>query len=102
MSARDALFGATLPEATVEVGGEAVTVRGLTTAGRDVIELAVRSGESFRPAILRATCSLDGSPLFGEDDEVSEIPAHVAEPLVNAAVRVSAMTVEETEELEGN
>jgi len=102
MSARDALFGATLPEETVEVGGESVTVRGLTTAGRDVIELAVRAGESFRPAILRATCYLDGSPLFGEDDEVSEIPAHVAEPLVNAAVRVSAMTVEETEELEGN
>ena len=45
MSAREALFGSVLPEETVEVGGESVVVRGLTAAGRDVIEFAVRAGE---------------------------------------------------------
>ena len=102
MSAREMLFGAVVPEETVEVGGESVTVRGLTAGGRDVIELAVRSGESFRPALLRATCYVEDGLLFSEDDDVASILAHLAEPLVNAAVRVSAMTVEEAGELEGN
>lgn len=102
MSARDALFGATLPEETVEVGGESVTVRGLTAGGRDVIEFAVQSGDSFRPALLRATCYADNELLFGPDDDVGSIPAHIAEPLVEAAMRVSALTLGEAEELEGN
>lgn len=102
MSAREALFGSVLPEETVEVGGESVVVRGLTAAGRDVIEFAVRAGESFRPALLRATCHVGDEPLFTEDDDVGAIPAHIAEPLVEAAIRVSALTLAEAEELEGN
>lgn len=102
MSAREALFSGVVPEEKVKVGGESVTVRGLTTAGRDVLEAAVRAGESFRPSLLRATCFVKNKPLFDESDDVGAIPSHLAEPLVNAAIRVSAMTVEEAEELEGN
>ena len=102
MSVKAALLGASVPEETVELGGGSVTVRGLTIHGRDVLEKAMLEGQSFRPALLRAGCYVDGELLFTDDDDVGAIPAGVAEPLIDAALRVSAITPEEAEELEGN
>jgi len=101
-SARDFLFKASVPEREISVGGEVVTVRGLTTRGKDELQEAAMNGQGFRAAILRATCYLNGKPLFKADDDVGNIPSHLTEDLVNAAIELAAMTAAEVDELEKN
>ena len=102
MGAREHMLAATVPTEDHEIGGETVTVSGLTTAGRDAIEAAAQAGETFRTAILRACCSVGGAQLFEADDDVGSIPADITEPLVDSALRLAAFTSEEVAELEGN
>lgn len=104
MGVRDAILGATVGEELVKGPCGTVLVRGLTVAGKDTLQLAVLSGESWRPAVLRACCLDPDSkePLFQPEDDIGQVPAAVTEPYVNAVVRLSAITSDEVEELEGN
>ena len=103
MSVRDKLLAARVPEEKVKVEGGVVLVRGLTTAGRDLLSTAVQEGGSFRAALLRATCyTTKGKLLFEDGDDIDGIPSADSEPLVDAGVRVAALSTDEVDELEGN
>jgi len=81
-----------------------VLVKSLTVDGKDRIQSAAIEGMSYRPVVLRE-CMYDpasGEPVFGKDEDVGKIPADVAEPYINAALRLSAVARSEVEELEGN
>lgn len=110
----DILAADDIPSEIIDVpewGGQ-VKVRALSGAERDRIEGSLISKGKGKPdlanfrAKLAAACMVDddGKRLFGEADVVAlgEKSASALDRVAEAAQRVSAMTDEDVEELEGN
>jgi hypothetical protein len=95
---------ATLDREEVPVPGGSVFVRVMTAGERDKMEEAFRKAGStgFRSRLIAATaCDPAGSLLFGPEHlpEVSRLPYTVAEPIVEAAIRLNRMGADEKREL---
>ncbi len=101
---RERMLAATLNEAKVKTEVGTVLVRGTSTQGKDRLQAAALEGTSWRAPLLREHCFDPDTrePLFEDGDDVGAIPSRVTEPLVDAIVRLSGMTADELEELEGN
>jgi hypothetical protein len=107
---REQFFAAVPPPKAedVEVPGMGVVrVRTLTAGERCKLEDASRGKgvEGFRARIVVASVvGEDGKPLFGYEDvqRLSDTPAYVLEPIVDAAVRLNAMSAADVSELEKN
>lgn len=104
MGVRDKILAAKANERLVSLPEGDVLVRGQTVAARDAVQRAVADGGWVREGMLRFCCydPETGERLFGADDDLANLPAHVVEPLINAITELSALTPEEIEELEGN
>lgn len=101
---KQAFFSKALASRLVDGPAGQVLVKSLTVGGKDRVQNAAASGFSYRPIVIRE-CLYDpeaGKPIFGTDDKVDELPADVAEPYIEAALELSALTRAEIEELEGN
>lgn len=85
-------------------GGHTAYVRPMTVAERDGLEAARYDGDRKMPTgewlrqfraqlLIRAACDADGNRLFGDEDldAVKALSAEIAEPLVDAAVKVNGM-----------
>jgi hypothetical protein len=87
--------------------GDFVFVRALTAGERDQFEVQhVKSKEKdFRARLVAATaCDGVGSRLFTEADvpTLSNLPAAVLEPLVQAATKINRLSADDVEDLRKN
>jgi hypothetical protein len=110
---RDAILGADdlkTEEVTVPEWGGKVRIRSLTGAERDRFELSVadgkkRSRENLRARLLALVCvDKEGERIFSQAD-VEKLGAKNSAPLsrlFDRALRLSAITPADVEELEGN
>ena len=99
-------------------GNSVVYVRGLSAAGRDAYEASLSKTEgvgrkakrvtdlsNVRAKLLaRCLCDEQGAPLFTDADveALGDKSAEALEPLIEAAQRLSGMTDNDIERLEGN
>ncbi len=103
---KDQIFKATHREESATIMGHEVRVRGLSVGGRDVVQGAGLAGKPWRPRAL-IDCVLDpatSKPLFTAADEakLAEMPAATFEPVIDVILRLSQITADEREELQGN
>lgn len=81
-------------------------VRSLTIAEKDEFDRATDGGKKDVRAqlLIACVCDHDGNPEFSEFDlsRLNGLPAHVAEPLIDAAMKVNKFSVEDREALRKN
>jgi len=110
MLTRDQFFAAVPAPATEDVevpGMGTVRVRMLTVGERCRLEDASQGKgvEGFRARIVVASAvDEQGKPLFhyGDVEKISAMPSYVLEPVVNAAVRLNAISAADIKDAEKN
>ncbi len=91
----------------VETPAGTAYVRAMTAGERDRFDLAHAAdpGLDFRARMLVHTvCDEKGNLLFRKDDipQLTALPAHLVDPLLEAAIRVNQMSSEDLEALRKN
>ena len=110
LKAKFLLLRDTIPTETVDVPGVgAVTVRGLTAAGRDEWEQRIwnakgRTLSNVRASLVAMCVYQDGKPLFTSDDvkDIGDMPATLIDHLYDVAMRLSGMGGKDKDTIEGN
>lgn len=106
MSVRDKLLKRVPRDRIVKTPDGSVRVTGMSLACKDQCQGRAALGEPWRAyAVVHCTYdSKTGEPLFTSDDldALAKLDVTVFEPIVDAIVELSALSVEEQEELEGN
>lgn len=105
MATRDAILGFKADTRRVNTPAGEVLVRGFSLALKDKITAAVMDGRPWRGLAI-VHCALDPEteePMFTMDDigALNDLPA-AFECIIDAATEVSALSVEDMDELEGN
>lgn len=103
MGLRESFLGSPIAEKVVGGPKGDVLVRALTIGGKDRVQSAVMAGGNYRVIVIRECLHDPASkkPLFEAGDDVGKIPASAVEPYINEALKLSALSSEEIEELEG-
>ena len=90
----------------VETSAGRTYVRALNLEEKDEFDLATEGGKKHVRAqlLIACCCREDGSLEFTEYDlsKLNQLPAHVAEPIIDAAMRLNRFSAEDREALRKN